>query len=1058
MSLRKWLVRGLVFSVLGGLGLVALAYQAWTSPSAVRSQVLAKLASRFVGATVGLESARLRLLGGIAFSELSLDRRGGADNRRLLYVPSGVIYHDKERLLDGTLALRKVTLQRPVIHLVRERNGKCNWEDVLGPVDLNERVPTVVVEGGTLLVEDRGAPGTPVLEIHEVNLTAVNDPLLSIVVEGTGQTDVAGPVCFSGQFRRDSLAWEAGFELPAVPVGPALVQRLAVLHPESARDLRQLSGTGIVHAKLASRPELSGGVSYDVAAELRGGEFSHAQLPLPLTRMEAFLHCVDGQVPLARLTADLPSPGATAPARLELILRDAVVPRERPNCLEDVARMIDGKVDHLPVSAKLLLHEGMPKAVQEIEEEYRPSGPVSLAYSYRGDGAGGWSKDWTVRPEGGRGTFHAFPYEVEQVVGFIEMHTRSDHRDRIAVDLRGRAGTRMVTLKGDIRGGKGESAVEMDLAADGLPLDDKLYRALKPEYQTLVNQFMSERSRRLGLRRAPIGVADVRAAIRRARGREKFANRYVVTLREGALKYDAFPLPLERVGGVLDLHPDHWECRDFRGYHGAGEIRVDGRSFPAPRGEAPGRPARVAVRVQGRDVPMDADFDLALAPPLRATWRTLALAGNISFRADVVDLPDRPQDVDVGVAVRGCTMHPAFFPYAIAGVGATVHYARGRVELRDVTARHGPAVLGIRAGEVVLKQGGGYYAHLRSVHGDGVSPDAEFFHALRTLPASVRKGVEGLQLRDPLRVETDLVIDAPADPAGRPVIWWDGGAVLHDARLRAGVEMTGVDGRVTCCGRHNGQALDGLTGTLLLERATVLGQPVSGLHARLEMAPDSPEVLRVRDVTAGLFGGGLSGEARVEFGQAVRYEMVLRALGVELGQFGRHNAGPKSDLQGPCEASLYLRGEGSDLSGLRGNGRVDVPRGKILQLPPLLDLVKAFGLRVPDRTAFEEAHAEFEVEGPQVRVQRLELFGNAFSLRGRGTVDLDGNNLNLDFNADWGRLGQVLGAGLNEFPRAISDQLLEVRVRGRLGEPRYQPVPIPGVVGSFNRMFRGDEK
>ena len=41
------------------------------------------------------------------------------------------------------------------------------------------------------------------------------------------------------------------------------------------------------------------------------------------------------------------------------------------------------------------------------------------------------------------------------------------------------------------------------------------------------------------------------------------------------------------------------------------------------------------------------------------------------------------------------------------------------------------------------------------------------------------------------------------------------------------------------------------------------------------------------------------------------------------------------------------------------------------QLPLLLDVIKAFGLRMPDRTAFEEAHALFAIEGPQVRISKL---------------------------------------------------------------------------------------
>src|SRR5262249_59428671 len=72
MVWRKWVVRGLVFCALGGLTLGAALYQYLTNPEAVRRQVLARLRSDLVGVHVSLDSARLRLFGGIAVQELRL--------------------------------------------------------------------------------------------------------------------------------------------------------------------------------------------------------------------------------------------------------------------------------------------------------------------------------------------------------------------------------------------------------------------------------------------------------------------------------------------------------------------------------------------------------------------------------------------------------------------------------------------------------------------------------------------------------------------------------------------------------------------------------------------------------------------------------------------------------------------------------------------------------------------------------------------------------------------------------------------------------------------------
>jgi hypothetical protein len=112
---------------------------------------------------------------------------------------------------------------------------------------------------------------------------------------------------------------------------------------------------------------------------------------------------------------------------------------------------------------------------------------------------------------------------------------------------------------------------------------------------------------------------------------------------------------------------------------------------------------------------------------------------------------------------------------------------------------------------------------------------------------------------------------------------------------------------------------------------------------------------------------------------------------------------------------------------------------------------------MPDGTAFEQAHMVFAVEGPQVHVQQLNLLGNAVSLRGQGTVYLDGSNVNLDFHADWGRF--PLPDPIQEIPRALSAQLLKIKMRGSLGKGgkvRFEPELVPGVVEPLKRALAGN--
>ncbi len=95
-----------------------------------------------------------------------------------------------------------------------------------------------------------------------------------------------------------------------------------------------------------------------------------------------------------------------------------------------------------------------------------------------------------------------------------------------------------------------------------------------------------------------------------------------------------------------------------------------------------------------------------------------------------------------------------------------------------------------------------------------------------------------------------------------------------------------------------------------------------------------------------------------------------------------------------------------------------------------------------------------------MRVEQLDLFGNAISLRGQGTVDLDGKNLELDFTATPGRVSQVLPTGIDAIPQMISQQFLKIKMRGKLGKDgdfRFDKELVPAVVEPL-RWMMGDSK
>ncbi len=134
-AVRSWLIRGLILAGVAGLVAAAWVASSWVSPERVRQKVVEHLAEQFDGVDVHVGSARMRILGGIAVTDLKLTRRG--DPAPFLVVPAAVIYHDKEQLSRGDVLCAPGSLLPTALIDVRiELLPGKGYEDALSDLEL----------------------------------------------------------------------------------------------------------------------------------------------------------------------------------------------------------------------------------------------------------------------------------------------------------------------------------------------------------------------------------------------------------------------------------------------------------------------------------------------------------------------------------------------------------------------------------------------------------------------------------------------------------------------------------------------------------------------------------------------------------------------------------------------------------------------------------------------------------------------------------------------------------------------------------------------------------
>ncbi len=215
----------------------------------------------------------------------------------------------------------------------------------------------LVLQQTTIVFEDQTTQSNgPLLEIKDVNLTVINDPLLTLTFEGNGISDVAGPLHVSGKIQRDTLEVALDLEALTIPLGPALMQRVAVIAPEAAAQVADLHGQGLLKLSLANRPANSQPFTYEATLALSKADFSHPRLPWPLQDIEASARVINGRHSPASRSRRTRS----GPTRFELTIKDLNLSREynvkdrRLAALRDDPR--DGFAHRAPACKRQAVH------------------------------------------------------------------------------------------------------------------------------------------------------------------------------------------------------------------------------------------------------------------------------------------------------------------------------------------------------------------------------------------------------------------------------------------------------------------------------------------------------------------------------------------------------------------------------------------------------------------------------------------------------------------------------------------------------------------------------
>jgi len=1030
-----WFKWGLIACVIGASLLVPYFYH--RMDEGIRRRAEERLAAQYPNLQIKIHSAVLMKGEGIALRGLSvIDPAAEGPGAQLFSYDECFLAcsTDLSDLVSGQVKPTRVTIRRPTLRMTRRPDGTWSAARLLPLPDFSDGpLPEIHFENGTIETFDCTKTVPCTWTLRDVNLTlspvaskngVVSTARLLRIEESTATGDYFRQVVFAGQVDPDRPELSLSGKIDGVEISPELRNVLSDVFGCDLSALGSLRGQTEAHFKVAYDPASPERWKFDLTGQLSHGRLDDQRLPRPLTEINATAHVDNQGFSIQEFKA------RSNQATLSLTCSGSLRPSS--------PLAVDAKVDQLPLDEHLLAV--LPSRLREQWQTLQPEGLVDANIQLRFDGHA-WQPYLWLTCRNVAFTHEDFPYRLEHGKGVLELKD-----DRLRIDLSALSESRLVQFVGEVRnpanGPTGWLKVTSDGTSDGLPIDERLIRALPTRSQSLA------RSMEL---RGTIGFEYERS--RESPGGPEHQH-LKLHASHCWLRYDRFPFALSDVRGELEMIDGNWWFRNLEGYNGTTRVCGEGTLAGTPRGD------ELVLRLSAAGVPLERELHDALQPGMGQVWALLQPRGTIDIAADI-HYVDQLNSLDVEVRAEPrsetCSLEPVQFPYRLENVQGIFKYSGGRMTFERFSAWHGAVKMACN-GACIFQPDGGWQLGLERLSVDLLRMDRQFMQAL---PLQLKKKLGELNATGPMSLhDSSLHISRGANPAEPVISRWDLKVGLNRVGVDCGTRLENIFGNVNLGGWSDGTRFQ-MRGELALDSLTCRDRQLTDVYgpfwiddqkamfgshvARLanQSLPRGQRPEQLRHVMAKVFGGIVYGDGWTSTDSQPRYSLEAFLSNADVATCAQELIGNNRNLRGRLFGQVQLYGSGHNRTAMGGIGNLKLRDAYIYELPAMVSLLKILSIKAPDPNAFSQSDISFHVESEHVYFDKLEFNGDAINLTGKGEMSFQGDT-DMALAATIGRADAGVPVLRNFFTKA-SQQFMQIRVSGPLRDLDIRQEAFPGV-------------
>lgn len=952
-----------------------------------------------------------------------------------------------QELMEGKVEVKHVSLRGMLLQPTRRIDGSWNLADLIPVAPVGGTIPTIAVANARIEVFDHLGRQANKLTLNNVNATISPYPSKPTNLDVRLDFD-------STHFQHATIRatldakrlgnWSATGQIENLSCNDALRQALATRAVTIPPMLGGLHAVAQVHFSVAKgaeelRPR------FQVRAQVSQGKYeaprflSHrvTDIAIPL------LECIsDGTKQWWKIENGTANYGAS-----QISLN-----AWGPTFGVETDIHADLAVDDLRITREMV--GILPEQQQALWARYQPLGLVDLDLACERLG-GKWTlnadaqcKDLTLRCD-------KFQYPLARCHGTVRFRqSQSLDVDLWAAPDRTWKTNPIHIVANVVQPGKdftGEIKVDMP-TKEWIPLDARVHHAIPESLRSVLSDMAAHGELHFSttLSRTDPSIAELTRVTD-------------IAFRNGTVKHNRFPYPLQNVSGKLHLTNSTYHFYDFQGRNDSCVVTCKGK-WQAPTDNAP---SELAMEFVAQDIPCDTELREALPAGPRGIWRELRPSGTIDHA--VIKLSHRAgmEKPEIGVVVkqvgrgndpdrRSLEMQPSWFPLAMDRVTGECHFQPdGTLLLKNIQAEHGSLQRTVKLwtnGSGVFRENGSWEIRLERVGADRVETTPEFIAAL---PKNLSDALRAIRFQGTLFVNANDVRFASSGRPSDPVqASWNSTINVDNGRFQmAGNRVENLFGVVRAGGRRAEQGWVN-SGSATFDSLNCRGVYVTNLTTPWFMdtsklligIPAARGETNQQQAIADVFGGKAQALCQVNFTKDLDF-----GLNLVLSDFdaGHPDLKMPSQITGRGDANIALQGSGQGTHTLRGEGGIRLRDANLAKLPQIITLVNTMNLKVvksrPD--VFTTSNIDFRIDGSTAYLDRFDLHGGSLSLKGRGWIAMD-RRLNLQFYSLLGGEG-MFPKVTRRFAGQTSANLLQILVSGTLDNLKWSREMLPG----WNELF-----